>query len=643
MSTSIADGKTEAKADAQYRVAQRVILPPEGDLDVLSVYIDHKKADVESSAHPDDVLSRHSVRVRPGRRMSFGSYFNAFPASYWRRWTVVDSVRLSVTTSGSCSLLVYRSNAKGAPQRVEALRVTGDLTQTVVDLSLQTFGDGGWYWFDVIAGTEPAVVDSAEWLVPDSGRPHGRTSLAVTTFNRPDYCLNTIRAVASDPDLRGILDELIIVDQGNQKVSDEDGFDEVAAQMGSQLRIIEQPNLGGSGGFSRGMYEVVTTGRSDYVLLLDDDINLETASIERLTTFADLCRVPTMVGGHMFDLYNRSVLHTFGEVVEPWIWGPRNSGVGTYFRHDFARTGLRESKVLHQCVDVDYNGWWMTLIPTKVVRQLGLAIPVFIKWDDSEYGLRGKAAGIPTVTLPGAAVWHVAWGDKDDLVGWQSYFHERNRLISALMHSPLPHGGDLLRNSAMLDLKHLVSMQYYTVNGRLAAQRDVLAGPDKLHEMLPTRLGEIRADAQNYNDGRIAKDVDAFPAVSRLKPKKPGKATPPSGWELLPKAGLSVLRQLLPVDPSATKHPQARIAHKDAAWWRIAQQDSAVVSTADGTGASWYQRDNGHARAMVKASAAQHALLYRRWEELAKTYRDALPHITSFEAWEQTFGISKDG
>ena len=131
--------------------------------------------------------------------------------------------------------------------------------------------------------------------------------------------------------------------------------------------------------------------------------------------------------------------------------------------------------------------------------------------------------------------------------------------------------------------------------------------------------------------------------MSRLKPKKPGKATPPSGWELLPKAGLSVLRQLLPVDPSATKHPQARIAHKDAAWWRIAQQDSAVVSTADGTGASWYQRDNRHARAMVKASAAQHALLYRRWEELAKTYRDALPHITSFEAWEQTFGISKDG
>ena len=643
MSTTMTAGFTEEQTMAGHRVAQRVIFPPSGDLDVLAVYIDRKKADAESSAHPDDVLGRHSVRVRPGRRMSFGSYFNAFPASYWRRWTVVETVRLVVTTSGPCTVIVYRSNAKGAPQRVESLRADGERSRTVVELSLQTFGDGGWYWFDVIAGTEPVVLEGAEWLVPDAGRAHGRTSLAVTTFNRADYCLETIKAVAGDAGLRSVLDELIVVDQGTDRVADQDGFAELAAQLGPQLRVIEQPNLGGSGGFSRGMYEVVQAAQSDYVILLDDDINLEPASIERLTAFADLCRTPTMVGGHMFDLYNRSVLHTFGEVVEPWIWGPRNAGVGTYFRHDFSRTGLRDSKVLHQCVDVDYNGWWMTLIPTDVIRRIGLAIPVFIKWDDSEYGLRARAVGVPTVSLPGAAVWHVSWGDKDDLVGWQSYFHERNRLISALMHSPLPKGGDLLRDSTMLDLKHLVSMQYYTVNGRLQAQRDVLAGPDRLHEILPTRLAEIRSDAQDYDDGRVAKDVDAFPHVMRRKPRRPGKSTPPNRVELLPKAGLSVLRQLFPVDPTAADHPQARIAHKDASWWRIAQQDSAIVSTADGTGASWYKRDQRRARAMLKASAAQHAKLYRHWDELARAYREALPRITSFEAWERTFGISEDG
>ena len=64
------------------------------------------------------------------------------------------------------------------------------------------------------------------------------------------------------------------------------------------------------------MYEAVENG-SDYVLLMDDDVVVEPESISRLLTFADLCKTPTIVGGHMFDLYNRTVLHTFGEVVNP--------------------------------------------------------------------------------------------------------------------------------------------------------------------------------------------------------------------------------------------------------------------------------------------------------------------------------------
>ena len=92
----------------------------------------------------------------------------------------------------------------------------------------------------------------------------------------------------------------------------------------------------------------------------------------------------------------------------------------------------------------------MCLIPTEVIRTIGLSLPVFIKWDDAEYGLRARAHGFPTVSLPGAAVWHVSWGDKDDLVGWQSYFHERNRLITALLYSLYERGGRVLRSDPCL-------------------------------------------------------------------------------------------------------------------------------------------------------------------------------------------------
>ena len=120
--------------------------------------------------------------------------------------------------------------------------------------------------------------------------------------------------------------------------------------------------------------------------------------------------------------------------------------------HDFLSSNLRQTSWLHRRCDVDYNGWWMCLIPTSVIREIGLSLPLFIKWDDSEYGLRAKAHGFPTVSLPGSAVWHVSWIDKDDLVGWQAYFHARNRIVTALLHSPYEFGGRVVRESQYADI-----------------------------------------------------------------------------------------------------------------------------------------------------------------------------------------------
>ncbi len=51
---------------------------------------------------------------------------------------------------------------------------------------------------------------------------------------------------------------------------------------------------------------------------------------------------------------------------------------------------LRNTPWLHRRVDVDYNGWWMCLIPTAVIKEIGLSLPLFLKWDDAEYGLRAN-------------------------------------------------------------------------------------------------------------------------------------------------------------------------------------------------------------------------------------------------------------
>lgn len=67
--------------------------------------------------------------------------------------------------------------------------------------------------------------------------------------------MNQLRAIAGVPALRERLDTVYCTDQGSDLVKDQKDFDEVAADLGKQLTYIQQANLGGSGGFSRGMYE----------------------------------------------------------------------------------------------------------------------------------------------------------------------------------------------------------------------------------------------------------------------------------------------------------------------------------------------------------------------------------------------------
>ena len=85
------------------------------------------------------------------------------------------------------------------------------------------------------------------------------------------------------------------------------------------------------------------------------------------------------------------------------------------------------------------------------------------------------------------------------------------------------------------------------------------------------------------------------------------------------------------------ERPEVELAKRDATWFRVPGFDSALVSTADGSGKSWYSRDPRMFRSMLRESIRLHRELGRQWDTLARQYREALPEITSVEAWRKTF------
>ena len=510
--------------------------------------------------------------------------------------------------------------------REENAHIKSDTSQEITfDLPLEPFIDGGWLWFDIEGGEQELTLEEAHWSVETEKVEPGRVSIGITTFNRPSFCVDQLLALGRNEPVLELLDHVYVVDQGSQNVADHEDFAEAEKSLQGKLRVITQPNLGGSGGFSRAMYESVRAGTSDYVLLLDDDVVCELEGIRRAVAFADLCKSPTLVGGHMFSLYDRTVMHSYGETIAAWrwFWGPAPA---TRESHDFARVPLRATRWLHRRIDVDYNGWWMCLIPTQVVREIGLSLPMFIKWDDAEFGFRAKKAGYRTVTLPGSAVWHVPWTEKDDTLDWQAYFHERNRLVSALLHSPFERGGKLVRESMENHVKRLVAMQYSTGEVIMLALQDVLDGPERMHTDLQTRLADVRAMRLKYDDAIARPNLDEFPEPRLEKPRRKGKGVPnPTarpGKILLAATGL--VRQFREPRDLSAAFPEGIVPHVEQKWFRLAHYDSAIVSTADGGSASWHKRDRKEFLDQLRRSSALHARLYNEWPELAQRYRDQL-------------------
>ncbi|HEX8519608.1 MAG TPA: glycosyltransferase [Pseudonocardia sp.] len=650
---------TTAMSTTASTLLQRVLLPRSGDpMSVRALYVDERTGlalttvpnvpgiPVKYPVHLEGsavtgrrlrVTSRTSASLPGQSEVSFGAYFNAFAAGYWRRWTPLTEVRLRLRLEGSGRVDVYRTKADGARIHERGVVLAGNGEHEVdVALDLRPFQDGGWYWFDLTTDDDRLTLHEGGWHAPVPAPGRAAVTIGMPTFNRPADCVATLTAIGEDPLVLAAVHQVILPDQGTRKVRDEPGFAAAEAALDGRLRVVDQPNLGGSGGYARVMYEALATPECQQILFMDDDILLEPESVLRAVAFSRYAREPMLVGGQMLSLQARSQLSAMGEVVDrhKFLW--RNAPQ-TEPHHDLAERTLRTTPWLHRRVDVDYNAWWMCLIPRAVAEDVGLPLPLFIKWDDAEYGLRALSRGYRTATVPGIAIWHMSFLEKDDTSDWQAYFHYRNRLIAAALHGPddpRPMLTDIFKRT----LRHLMLMEYSAVALQHMALRDFLAGPETLFPNLAVVLGQVRATRACYDDGRPLDSATEVPPSSLDALAAQAPATPPTSKPaILSTLARTVLRNLRRPDPAHRDVPQRNVSSRQAQWFVLGGLDSATVSTPDGRGVTFRRRDPRLFREQLRTSGALLRTVGRDWQELRRRYRDAAPHLTSREGWKQIF------
>jgi galactofuranosylgalactofuranosylrhamnosyl-N-acetylglucosaminyl-diphospho-decaprenol beta-1,5/1,6-galactofuranosyltransferase len=568
-------------------------------------------------------LERTALRMGPHSRVTTNTYFGRFPAGYWQRWTAVQEVEVSATVHGAGRMAVMASDVDGTPRTV-AVADIGESGKVALTARIDRFLDGGALWVEWRTGAAELQVDDVAWTVPPPPRIRP-VAAVICTYNRADDCVETLAAIAGDPGLLQYVDAVYVVDQGTDTVDSRERFAAVAASLGDRLVYLRQPNLGGAGGFTRGLFEVTAVAGAEHanVIFMDDDILCEPETIARLNAFANRTVEPTIVGAQMLNLLHPEQLHVGAETASLPLLAAGIPSPNALQTEDVTQ----ERQEIR--VDAGYNGWWSCLIPAEIVAAIGYPLPLFFQWDDIEYGFRSRAAGFATVTLAGAGVWHAdfGWKDWDD---WHRYFNIRNALVTAALHSPF--GRYPLGRNLMASLGHyLVSMQYGLAHTLVKAIEDFCAGPDVLSDGGVAAAAEIRAERAAYPE-TVRHPASAVPGIGAAEASITVTPGPPR--LKVP----AILGRVLGQVRGTTDRRPAGIQVADAHWYHIARFETIVITDASQEGVRVRRRDPERARALLTRGTRAIAHLVRSAPELREQYRAAMPVLTSRENWARLFG-----
>jgi galactofuranosylgalactofuranosylrhamnosyl-N-acetylglucosaminyl-diphospho-decaprenol beta-1,5/1,6-galactofuranosyltransferase len=283
-------------------------------------------------------------------------------------------------------------------------------------------------------------------------------------------------------------------------------------------------------------------------------------------------------------------------------------------------------------VDAAYNAWWSALLPAEVTAAAGYPLPLFFQWDDIEYGYRAAEHGYPTVTLPGAGVWHAdfTWKDWDD---WSRYFSIRNSLITAALHSEFP-VASIVRTLGSHLVVYTLAMQYGLAATVIKAIEDFLRGPEGLADGGQRVAAEVRELRKRYPETVMhpASEVPGLPLAGEPIERS---APPPSKLKAV--LGKRLAYQLLGKTSGAVS-----VTLEDSQWWHVSLFRKVVVTDASEQGVRVREYQPELSRQLLREVAAVCVRLFREGPQAARQYREAVPSLTSRENWHRLFADSNE-
>ncbi len=243
-------------------------------------------------------------------------------------------------------------------------------------------------------------------------------AVVICNFNKKDYlreCLKSVYESEIDSEY-----DVIVVDNAST-----DGAPEMVKEEFKQTILLEnEENLGGSGGFARGM-EYAKENKYQYIALLDNDIKVEHQTLQKLKRYIKNNPKYGVVGAKILTMDNPDIIQDYGSFID---WND--------YTLKIPYKGCRDRDDLVKKVDCDYVPACCAITTGRVLKQVGVFdIKHFIYWDDMDWCLRVKESGYEVCAIDEARVYH-KMGAINKENTFSLYYFERNRILFFLKHLP---------------------------------------------------------------------------------------------------------------------------------------------------------------------------------------------------------------
>ena len=556
------------------------------------------------------------VRVPQWCTLDLDTYFNSFSIGKWVKYTRLRNLQLLLTLSGEFRVQLIRwERLRGKCRRVVvAERMCRANEPTAFELAFPAeLAPRGVYAASLYAVGEACAFHGGRYVTDmDEGELNDiDIALDICTFRREKDVARNLgmlnRGILENPnsDLRDHL-EVFISDNGQS-------LDKSLAT--DRIHIFPNKNVGGAGGFTRGMIEIIDhPKRFSHVLLMDDDVIVNADAIVRTYRLLRLLKpeyAGKTVAGALMRLDRRYKQFENGALMNSYIL--RSVKYGLDMRKIDCVLRNEQEETVH------YNGWWYSCIPMSKIDNDNLPLPIFVHRDDVEFSLR---TGSDILSLNGVCLWHESFDNR--FSASMEYYEVRNDLIVNAICKPEIPAWRLARELIHRTVGNSIRYRYNNCDLMFWGFDDFMAGPDYLIQTDPTALHqEILSKSQKLLPLSELKEEIPF----RDKPHRKGIKKKASR---LNTARIYLLNGLfLPAKGT-------NVVNIGTPWPRNYYRRSAVLNydelnqTGFITRRSFKKTMSAMGRGLSRAWK-----LIRRYHKTSEAWREARPILTSRSFWNE--------